>query len=284
MTKTTKMLPLAEALRQAVQKDDIEQACDLLQTSLGVTDGGVAGVCFSDVAIHPEEDGIDWSKLDPLTRHARLCDYIKTEVNFMAEPEGARLELAGFETYHTGGGCMSLARHLPDGSRWLVTDEGGTEIPSPDEKIGVGHYGEDGEILFEKTYPDGQFDKEAFLELVEKSSRGAPKIYDRDGMVDDNERRAFVEEQEIDEEALEAFRATRKQMSARAFGELIGDAMWEDDETSQFLVYDDAWYIEICDDGDHMLILGNQCWITREGITLEELERKLYDFAKDETG
>ena len=102
-------------------------------------------------------------------------------------------------------------------------------------------------------------------------------------MVDEVERRGFVEEQEIDEEAFEIFRATRKQMSARAFGELISDAMWEDDDKSQFLVYDDAWYIEICDDRRHMLVLENQNWITGEDTTLDELERKLYDFAKDET-
>lgn len=284
MTQTTTMLPLTEALRQAVQKDNIDEACGLLQTSLGVTDGGVAGVCFSDVAVDPEEDGIDWAALDALTRHRRLCDYIKTELNFMPEPRDARLELAGFEPYHTGGGCQALARHLPDGSHWLVTDEGGTEIPSPEETIGVGHYGKQGDVYFEDSYPAGEFDKDAFLELVEKRSGATSRVYDRDGMVDEVERRAFVEEQEIDEEALETFRATRKQMSARAFGELIGDAMWEDDEESQFLVYDDAWYIEICDDGRHMLILGNQNWITSEGTTLEELERKLYDFAKDETG
>ena len=113
MTQTTTMLPLTEALHQAVQKDNIDEACGLLQTSLGVTDGGVAGVCFSDVAVHPEEDGIDWAALDVLTRHRRLCDYIKTELNFMPEPRDVCLELAGFEPYHTGGGCRALARHIP---------------------------------------------------------------------------------------------------------------------------------------------------------------------------
>lgn len=280
MTQETPMLPLAEALQQAVQKDDISEACDLLQTSMGITDGGVAGVCFSDVSTFPGEDGIKWDELDLRTRHARLCDYIKTEVNFMPEPEGAQIELPGFKPYHTGGGCMALARHLPDGSRWLVSDEGGTEIPGPNETIGVGHYGEDGEILFEETYAAGDFEQDAFLARVGAST--GPKIYDRDGMTDENERRAFVEEQdEAEEEAFQTFQATRKQMSNRAFGEIIGDAMWEDQEETQFLVYEDSWYIEICDDGRHLLVLENQNWITGEDGTLEDLERKLFDYAKD---
>lgn len=283
MTKdpTQTILPLSEALRQAAEKTDINEACGLLQQSMGVTDGGVGGMCFSDVAILPDEAGIDWSKLAINERHARLVDYIKTEVNFMPEPKGARLELPGFEAYHTGGGCMSLARFLADGSRWLVTDEGGTEIPTPDEEIGVGHYGQDDQIFFEKTYPAGSFDREAFLALVEKAGSG-PMVYDRDGMADENERRAFVAEQEAQgEEAFEAFKATRKQMPAKEFGELIGDLMWEDDTTTEFLVYQDSWYIEICEDGRHLLVLENHDWITGEDGSLEDLERRLFDFAKD---
>lgn len=215
MSDETQMLPLTEALRQAAQKDNIEEACDLLQTSMGITDGGVAGVCFSDLASYPGDDGVIWAELDILSRHGRLCDYIKTEVNFMPEPR---------------------------------------DDPDPN------------------SHPT----------RAEASSSKEPKVYDRDGMVDENERRAFVEKQEIDEEAFQAFQATRKQMSARAFGEIVGDAMWEDDDKTQFLVYENAWYIEICDDGRHLLVLENLNWITGQDGTLEDLERKLFEFVRDE--
>lgn len=74
-----------------------------------------------------------------------------------------------------------------------------------------------------------------------------------------------------------AFQASRQQMSAKAFGDLVGDAQWEDDETTQFLVYDDSWYIEICDDGRRMLTIENMGWIEPES-SLEEMEQVLFDF------
>lgn len=76
----------------------------------------------------------------------------------------------------------------------------------------------------------------------------------------------------------ETFQATRKQMSAKAFGELIGDAQWEDDTTTQFLVYENSWYIEILDDGRHMLAIENRGWITPKS-SLEEMEQALFEFS-----
>lgn len=79
----------------------------------------------------------------------------------------------------------------------------------------------------------------------------------------------------------EDFQKTRQKMPARDFGELIGDAMWEDEpETSLFLVYDNSWYIEICEDGRYHLVLENRTWITGPDVSLEDLERELHKFSE----
>jgi uncharacterized protein YuzB (UPF0349 family) len=107
-----------------------------------------------------------------------------------------------------------------------------------------------------------------------KGSNGEGELFD------DVERRPFVEGLEPgSEEDFRAFQKTCRQMRAVDYGDLIGDLMWEDEPEVQFLVYGDTWWIEICDDGRHQLVLGNQCWITGEGETLESLERKLYEFS-----
>ena len=77
----------------------------------------------------------------------------------------------------------------------------------------------------------------------------------------------------------EEFQATRQEMSLRQFGELIGDAMWEDEpNTARALVYDESWYIDICADGRFHLVLENGSYLTGDGTSLEDLERKLYEF------
>jgi hypothetical protein len=83
----------------------------------------------------------------------------------------------------------------------------------------------------------------------------------------------------VDPTGFNSFRATRREMSAKAFGKAIGESMWEEDFDTRFLVYADLWYIEICDDGRHMLLLEGQIWITGRDGTLEDLERRLYAYS-----
>ncbi|WP_411839808.1 hypothetical protein [Paracoccus sp. ME4] len=81
-------------------------------------------------------------------------------------------------------------------------------------------------------------------------------------------------------EDLEGFRATRTEMAASQFGELVGDGQWEADE-SRFLVYVAGYWIEALDDGRHHLTLENGSWITgQDGETLETLEERLFEFTR----
>ena len=74
------------------------------------------------------------------------------------------------------------------------------------------------------------------------------------------------------------FIATKKQMKAKDFGELIRDLAWEDEEDTEFLVYQDAWYIEILKDGSYLLTLENLQWSGDTEDDLHELEVKLHEF------
>lgn len=42
-------------------------------------------------------------------------------------------EYYGFKPHHTGGGCMALRKDRPDGKYYLLTDSGGSEIPTAEE-------------------------------------------------------------------------------------------------------------------------------------------------------
>lgn len=81
------------------------------------------------------------------------------------------------------------------------------------------------------------------------------------------------------EQTFRDFQSTRRKMSAPEFGDMIGDRMWENELDTVFLVYNDRWWIEICDDGRYMLVLENRSWITGPDTTLEDLERELFDFS-----
>lgn len=99
------------------------------------------------------------------------------------------------------------------------------------------------------------------------------------------------------EAAFLAFQGSRRAMTSRQYGELVGDATWRDEPETQMLVYRDRWFIEICDDARHMLVLENQSWITGPEnagpenagpenagpeTSLEDLERLLFEFSRDE--
>lgn len=92
----------------------------------------------------------------------------------------------------------------------------------------------------------------------------------------------MTSEAEVTKMTFAEFQATRRSMSAQEYGELIGDKFWEDDPEAKYLVYADHWNIELCDDGRYLLILGNQQRITGDGMTLEDLEKILYEYAEDE--
>jgi hypothetical protein len=91
---------------------------------------------------------------------------------------------------------------------------------------------------------------------------------------------SIADEPPINEDEFKTFQATRREMGSRKFGDLIGDAMWEDEPEVPFLVYDDAWWIEKTKESEYVLILGNRSWITGPDKTLEDLERELFRFTK----
>lgn len=263
---------LTDALLDATNKDDLDAACATLQDALGVTDGGLAAICFSDLSDDPQDDQESWRNLSMVERRSRLISYIKSEVDLMKDPkEGAALTLSGFSPWHTGGGCMALAKHLPDNSYWLVTADDGVSIPSEGDRLLVGHYASDGQtILFEANYLWPNFDAEAFLARVSTSEQTQASA-DPDKVIDANKPRAFKD-----------FQSTRRQMNSHEFGRLVGDSNWEDEPAKTFLVYDNQWWIEVCADGRLALVLENLSWVTGAEHELEDLERKLYEFSLTE--
>ena len=51
------------------------------------------------------------------------------------------LEKIGFQKYHSGGGCMSMKKHLnddPEGPEILITDEEGVSIDVLDQEVEEG--------------------------------------------------------------------------------------------------------------------------------------------------
>ncbi|KXV06782.1 hypothetical protein [Acetobacter malorum] len=82
----------------------------------------------------------------------------------------------------------------------------------------------------------------------------------------------------------EEFVNSRKEMTNREFGKLVGDMMWDDKPEQKFLVYDDSFYIEVLGDGRYNLLIGNEETITNETTSLSDLEEQLFDYAKAECG
>lgn len=63
----------ANDLSRASYTNDIDVAVRSLQDIAGITDGGIAGICFS---------GFDWNEASPVERLDQLYSWIKTERNF----------------------------------------------------------------------------------------------------------------------------------------------------------------------------------------------------------
>lgn len=254
---------LAEALALATGTDDLDTACATLQDVLGVTDGGLAGVAFSDLDDKAGPGRMTWADLPAPVRHERLVAYIKSEVDLMARPaDEPLLDIPGFDPWMTGGGCMALGRELPDGSRWLVTADDGVSIPRRGDRIFVSHESPDrSDTYFDAEYAFEDFDLGLFLERVAESAGTDPAATAGD---DD----------------FEAFRATRRSMSSREYGALIGDAMWEDDPDLVFLVYEDQWWIEARPGGAYSLVIENRTWMSDDTTRLEDLERELHRFTR----
>lgn len=82
----------------------------------------------------------------------------------------------------------------------------------------------------------------------------------------------------------ESFRATRVEISGRKFGDVVGDAQWEDDPDARFLVYGAAFYIEILEDGRFQLPLLAESYLAQTEAELVGLEDKLFDYMMSERG
>lgn len=63
----------------AASEDDLDDACRIIQDAMGQTDGGVAGIVFSD--IEPEE----WPHLPITERQRRMEEYAMTEFHYQSE-------------------------------------------------------------------------------------------------------------------------------------------------------------------------------------------------------
>ena len=253
--KTTGVQTLKDALEAGARTDDLDAACLVVQEVLGVEDGGFASVVFSDLADGTGPDS--WAALSVSDRHDRLIDYVTSEMRHFDDPGRAPdIEIPGFERWTTGGGCMALGRELVDGSRWLVTDEDGSEIPTTEDVVLVGHQsGDFGEERYTAEFEAGTFDVDAFVARVAASEAQANAEF-------------------------EAFRATRRVLGSRDYGKLIGDAMWEDEPEMQFLVYEDQSWIEITGDNQYCLVLENAIWTTGPDTDLVDLEKKLFAYGR----
>lgn len=81
----------------------------------------------------------------------------------------------------------------------------------------------------------------------------------------------------------EDFQASKTEMTAQAYGDLIGDASWpEREELNVVLVYGGHYNIEHLRDGRHQLVIENRCWITDSETTLADLEYELFLYAKSD--
>lgn len=81
--------------------------------------------------------------------------------------------------------------------------------------------------------------------------------------------------------SVDDFRRTRVAVRASSFGQLIGDAAWDGEETP-FLVYAGSYWIEETDGAEHVLTIGNESWMTGKGETFEDLEQRLFDYGESE--
>jgi len=77
---------LKTALQAAVDMDGLDDACRTIQDLLGVDDGGLAGVMFSELDDDPSSHENSWKGLSKSERRARLVSYIKSEIELMAAP------------------------------------------------------------------------------------------------------------------------------------------------------------------------------------------------------
>ena len=82
----------------------------------------------------------------------------------------------------------------------------------------------------------------------------------------------------------EDFVATMVEMPAAEYGDLIRDGAYNDVD-STFRVYAAGYFIENLEGGHHGLMFPREYVSTiKDGVTLEELEQRLFDFAREERG
>jgi hypothetical protein len=166
-----KFKSLADVIADAVASDDLNHSCRIIQDFLGVEDGALASLCFADLTSDAAGDCRKWLRLTPGHRRERLVAYIKSEVDMMAvDPIAQEIEIFGFTPWAAGGGCTTLAHHLPGGGSWFVSAVDSPSIPRRGDDIYVAHYDTDGEtILFEAEYEGVDFDCAAFVHRVAES-------------------------------------------------------------------------------------------------------------------
>ena len=71
---TTNMQAVIE---QAIKAVTLGDACEMIQSAIGQTDGGIAGIVFSD--LQSDDDWLEW---DEAKKRRRLIEYVAVEESF----------------------------------------------------------------------------------------------------------------------------------------------------------------------------------------------------------
>lgn len=84
----------------------------------------------------------------------------------------------------------------------------------------------------------------------------------------------------FDEAAFREFQKTRRAAKGAEFDEICGNLGWfEDKPDADILIYADRWMIEKLDTGQYHLVIENFTEITGETVSLEDLERILFEYS-----
>jgi hypothetical protein len=168
MTQSQPSLTLFESIQSAVGCDDIEQACHIIQTLLGVCGGGLAALHFPELSDPFATASTPWKCLPAQDRIDRITDYIVAELNVMDRaPDSKTLSIRGFRHLQTGTDRMVLAHHVPHGGVWRITAKDSASVPCHGDRICVDHLDTDGEtLLFSAEYDWSSFNPKALLARV----------------------------------------------------------------------------------------------------------------------
>ncbi|WP_386679056.1 hypothetical protein [Loktanella sp. R86503] len=168
MTLTRGAPTLFDTIHMAISCDDIGQACYIIQTMLGVRNGGLATLHFPELN-DPADDGrTRWHNLSPQGRLDRITDYIVAELNVLDYAADSRtLHIHGFKRLQLSTDRTALTHHVPQGGVWRITTKDGASAPCRGDSIRVNHIDEDGEtVLFAAEFDWQSFNPDALVARI----------------------------------------------------------------------------------------------------------------------